>query len=105
MSSHHVTQARWSNLTILEQMGNIGSEIGRAFSAQKRGDTKSMEAALYRGLDLFDATAETLTDKPRRLNEVLRAREQFAESILSKKPDPELDDYFLQFAIAARLNR
>ena len=38
-------------------MGNIGSEVGRAFAARRRGDTTAMTGAWQRGLDLLDATA------------------------------------------------
>jgi hypothetical protein len=41
-------------------MGNIGSEVGRAFAARRRGDTAAMTGAWQRGLDLLDATAGQL---------------------------------------------
>lgn len=102
MSSHQFDRAKWQSMTIFEQMGNIGSEVGRAFSAKRRGDDESMTAALYRGLDLIDATAEKLVadGAKYRLREVLRAREQFAE--LS---DETLETYFMHFALAARNGR
>ena len=60
-------------------MGNIGSEVGRAFAARRRGDTAAMTGAWQRGLDLLDATAEQLArQKSSKLREVLRARELFA---------------------------
>ncbi len=101
MSSHQFDRAKWQSMTIFEQMGNIGSEVGRAFSAKRRGDEAAMTGALYRGLDLLDATAEQLAaSKSPRLREVLRAREQFAE--LS---DETLETYFMYFALAARNGR
>lgn len=100
MSEHVFDKAKWSRMTIFEQMGNIGSEVGRAFAAKRRGDTVTMNGALYRGLDLIDATAEQLAEqKSPRLREVLRAREQFAEL-----DDSTLEQYFMNFAIVARSN-
>lgn len=101
MSEHIFDKEKWRKMTIFEQMGNIGSEVGRAFSAKRRGDEAAMNGALYRGLDLFDATAEQLAQqKSPKLREVLRAREQFAEL-----KDESLEQYFMNFALAARNGR
>ena len=98
MSKYVFDKQKWQNLTIFEQMGNIGSEVGRAFAARRRGDTAAMTGAWQRGLDLLDATAEQLArQKSPKLREVLRARELFAGM-----EDESLEDYFMWFAIAAR---
>lgn len=36
MSSHEFDKDKWQNSTIFEQMGNIGSEAGRALNAKRR---------------------------------------------------------------------
>lgn len=101
MREHVFDKTKWQALSIFEQMGNIGSEVGRAFNAKRCGDEASMTGALYRGLDLIDATSEKLArERSPKLREVLRAREQFAE--LS---DESLEKYFMEFALAARGNR
>ncbi len=106
MSKHAFDKQRWAKMTVFEQMGNIGSEVGRALSAKHRGDTDSMNSALYRGLDLIDATSELWAQKhPYRNKELLRARELFAQSVMTNNEDQTLENYFMQFAIAARLNR
>jgi hypothetical protein len=106
MSKHVFDTQRWSQMTMYEQMGNIGSEVGRALAAKRRGDQQSMRGALYRGLDLFDVTAELWAKKKTlRTRELLRAREQFVEAIITDKNDDKLEDYFMVFAIAARSNR
>lgn len=106
MSEHVFDRQKWASLTIFEQMGNIGSEVGRALAAKRRGDEESLRGALWRGLDLFDATAEAWARKqsPRTV-EILRARELFVEAATTDKDDPMLEDYFMQFAIAARLHK
>ncbi len=105
MSSHEFDKAKWQSFTIFEQMGNIGSEVGRALSAKRRGDEVAMNGAFYRGLDLFDATAEKLVrDKSPRLKEVLRARDQFSQAVLTTD-DPDLETYFMEFAVVARAGR
>lgn len=101
MSEHVFDRQRWQSLTIFEQMDNIGSEVGRAFAAQRRGDTAAMTSAWRRGLDLLDATAEQLArQKSPKLREVLRARELF-----SGMEDESLESYFMWFAMAARRGR
>ncbi|MGB3023535.1 MAG: hypothetical protein WBB39_01885 [Candidatus Saccharimonadales bacterium] len=106
MSEHVFDKAKWQSMDIFNQMGNIGSEVGRALSAKRRGDERSMQAAFYRGLDLMDATVEELVrQRSPRSKEVLRAREVFAQAIVTDTTDPTLEQYFMQFAMAARVNR
>ena len=73
---YKVDRDRWAQFNIFEQMGNIGSEIGRTFTATRRGDESMQRQAVARALDLFEATAEVLVaQKSPRLKEVLRAKE------------------------------
>lgn len=107
---YSVDRKQWAQLSILEQMGNIYSEVGRSFNAKRRNDFKSSRAAMCRAIDLFDATIQELAiRKSPRLKEVLRAKDQYL-SLLEETPSSDekiasLDKYFLQFAIAARLQR
>jgi hypothetical protein len=104
MSSHIFDTAEWAKLDVFNQMGNIGSEVGRALSAKRLGKTDRSQAAFYRGLDLMDETARLWADqKQPGLKELLYARDLFTESITTDKVDPTLEAYFMQFAIAARL--
>jgi hypothetical protein len=107
MNNYQVNRAKWRQLTIFEQMGNIYSEVGRALAAHRRDDSEGFLAAFSRGLDLFDATAAAWTAKHdmARVHEILRAREQFARVILTGEDDPKLEQYFSQFAVAARLRQ
>lgn len=104
--AYGVDQSKWSKLTIFEQMGNIGSEVGRALTAKRQGKADRCQAAFSRGLDLIDATADDWAAKKYPgLKELLYARELFAESITTNRVDPTLETYFMQFAVAARLKR
>lgn len=106
MSKHVFDRQRWAGMTMYEQMGNIGSEVGRALAAKRQGNQQRMLGALYRGIDLFEVTAE-LWAKQRspRTRELLRAKEQFVEAIITDKTDDKLEDYFMRFALVARWNR
>lgn len=106
MAEHVFNATGWAEMSVFEQMGNIGSEVGRALNAKRQGKAERCQAAFYRGLDLIDETAALWAAQKRAgLKELLYAREQFAESITTDKIDPTLEAYFMQFAIAARLNR
>lgn len=106
MSSHQFDQAAWADLDVFNQMGNIGSEVGRALTAKKQGKPDRMQSAFYRGLDLINDTAEAWARQKRLgIKELLCARELFAESVLTSKVDSTLEEYFMQFAVAARLRQ
>ncbi|HEY1835543.1 MAG TPA: hypothetical protein VGG13_01855 [Candidatus Saccharimonadales bacterium] len=107
MNSYQVDLAKWRKLTIFEQMGNIGSEVGRAYSAYRRDNSADFLGAYSRGLDLFDATAKVwaLKRDVARTREILRARDQFVQAMVTGEADEALENYFMQFAMAARLQR
>jgi hypothetical protein len=91
-------------------MGNIHSEVGRSFKTVGQANSELHNSAVARAIDLFDATIQAqLAAKSPKAREVLRAKEQFLSTITntnaSQKSIDSLDRYFLQFAIAARLNR
>lgn len=103
MNNYEVDRQKWQNLSIFEQMGNIYSEVGRATAARMRGDAEASRSAAVRAFDLFDATSEALAvGKSPKLREVLRARELFADEVIQGKAS-QLDGYFMQFAVAARM--
>ena len=101
-----LASGRWQQLSLPEQLGNIGSEISRAAKWQGR-DKEIFENTVDRALELFDLTL----DDPRwksRLREIARARELFCDIIFGDKKYKtsleDLDKYFTQFALAARLH-
>ena len=106
MASYQVDREAWGRYTIFEQMGNIGSEVGRAIKAHRSGNAKRSQGAMDRAFDLFDATVEHLAgQRSPRLREVLLAREEFARLFFDGTFDEDadaLERYFTNFAIAAR---
>ena len=107
MSNYRIDRDRWAQLNIFEQMGNIGSEVGRAIKAQRSGKTDRAGRAIDRALNLFDATTEVLvSQKSPRTKEVLRARNEFLRLFYDGTFEADatnLERYFMQFATAARL--
>ena len=109
MNFQHKTlaQGRWRELSLMEQLGNIGSEVGRAEKWQGR-DEKIFQGAVVRAYELFDLTIQDLRWK-HRLKEIVRAREVFSDAVEGgtryHTSLADLDRYFLTFAIAARMKK
>lgn len=97
---------RWQSFSLIEQLGNVGSEVDRAIRAHEQGRQERFEAALSRALELFDLTASDPRWKLHQRREILRAREQFCRVFFDETAEPDLaaylSKYFLQFAVAAR---
>src|SRR3990167_6100403 len=105
MKSYAVDRDKWQKLSLFEQMGNIGSEVGRTYSAASRGDQAASKAAMTRALDLFDATTSNNELSPARRKEILRAKEEYLRAFFDNTDRPWIENYFMQFSIAARLHR
>ena len=107
MSFHHVTLAagRWHTLSLMEQLGNAGSEVSRALRARSNGNPARERAAFDRFLELMDLTIADPRLKGRR-KELCRVREVVCDYFLGgnvhrSTPD-SLNRYFLPYAVAAR---
>ncbi|HEY4497866.1 MAG TPA: hypothetical protein VJC20_03900 [Candidatus Paceibacterota bacterium] len=99
-----LAHGRWRELSLCEQMGNIGSEVSRMLLWRDKGRS-SFEHAQDRAFELFELTLED----PRwrgRLREIARAREVFADAILGgteyQSSLEDLERYFFHFAYCAR---
>jgi len=104
---HQIDRERWAKMTMNEQMGNIGSEVGRAIIAHRNGNKDREDRAIDRAIDLFSATVEVLvgTEYSYRLKEVLRAREEFLRLFFDgtfESDADKIEQYFMNYAFAAR---
>jgi hypothetical protein len=99
---------RWYQMSLVEQLANIGSEVGRAARAKSAGNEPRSWAALERGLELFDLTLADERWHGRR-REIARAREVVCDFLVGDNAygssAESLDRYFLAFAVAAREGR
>jgi hypothetical protein len=97
---------RWAELSIVEQLANVGSEVERAICANEAGRIGRRDTAFARALELFDLTASDPRWHGPRRREILRLRECFCDTLLSEHLAPTdatfLRKYFLQLATAAR---
>ena len=100
----NLAAGRWFKLSLMEQLGNIGSEVSRARRAQNI-NRERFQNAIDRALELFDLTLSDLRWRGR-LKEIGRAREVFCDAISGGQEYNssliDLEKYFDQFALAAR---
>jgi hypothetical protein len=108
---HHqhrdLAAGRWGQLSLPEQLGNVGSEVGRMLRWRDRDD-RLMLSAFDRALELLDLTLADSRWRGR-LREVARVRELLCDAVGGGADYAtmleDLDRYFLAFAVAARRNR
>lgn len=98
---------RWQTMPLVEQLANVGSEVGRAHRWQGK-DPQQCEKAFVRALELLDLTISDGRWAGRR-KELTRVREFLCDAMhggqLYGSDLASLDRYFLPFAYAARVGR
>lgn len=65
---------RWFEISCIEQLANVGADVGRAINWKKKGDNERSRAAFYRALELLSLTIDDLKNKSR-LKELTRLYE------------------------------
>lgn len=102
----NLANGHWQELTLMEQMANIGSEVERTIKWKNKNNPDLAQNAFERALELFDLTIED-GKNIKRLKEVLRARELFAdffaEENIYHSTDKDWQKYFYSFGVAVRV--
>ena len=97
---------QWQRLDVMDQLGNVGTEVARAARARLAGNDGRFEHALSRALELFDLTIADNRWSGHRRREICRAREVCCDFLVGDNAygstAESLDRYFLPFAFAAR---
>lgn len=99
-------EVRWASMPLIDQMSNIGSEVGRTFKWTSKAKPQLAEGAFIRALDLFDLTIKygrCGTDgRSELLKELCRCRDLFAYAYMTKDMESLrwVDRYFGAFASA-----
>ncbi len=100
-----LAKGKWFTFSFDEQMGNVGTEIGRTIIWKDENERLS-EGALERGLELLDLTID---DPKNNKEELLEIRKSLIDYFCSGKFDDDSnkkwDDYFYKFAYAAEVER
>lgn len=104
----NLTTGNWQKFSLAEQLGNVGSEVGRALNAEKRGKDDKKQAATVRAFELLDLTIMDARWR-KRLKELVRSREVladyfFGDNIYGSTAE-NLEKYFYWFALVARSGR
>jgi len=107
MTIHHeLSQGRWFELTLIEQLANIGTDLERHVRWREKNNAKYSQAAFDRVLDLIDLTVSDPKNK-KRLREILRTREALIDHfIFDNEYNTTLEQwqkYFYQFNYAAAI--
>lgn len=101
-------EERWLRLSLVAQLGNVGSEVARASRAKAQGNRERHDLALARALELFDLTLGDPRWQGRR-KEIARAREVVFDFLVGdneySSTAASLDAYLLPYAVAVRLGR
>jgi hypothetical protein len=105
---HKELQKRWHNLSLMEQLANVGSEVERALNWKEKSNIEYAALAFERALELIDYTTEGLKDFYR-LKELKRLREvlvdYFAGQNIYQSSAGAFRNYFYGFNYAASLSR
>lgn len=108
MTQHkQLAAGRWRDLSLVEQLANVGSEVERAISWRKKGNGSYSRMAVERAIELLTLTIIDPKNK-KRLKELTRVREVlvdyfFGENTFSSS-DKLWHSYFYPFNRAARIN-
>ncbi|MFH1856904.1 MAG: hypothetical protein ABH836_06780 [Candidatus Omnitrophota bacterium] len=100
-----LAMGRWSQMSICEQMANIGSEVSRALNWQNKGNKELSQKAVSRALELLDLSLDSLKSFAR-LKEFARLREAVVDYFFGSNNFSSSESlwrkYFDHFAYAAR---
>jgi len=80
MSLQHkeLEAGRWGQMSLCEQMANIGSEINRALNWQKKGNVEYCQRAVNRAFELLSLTL-SVVKVPSHYKELTRLKESIAD--------------------------
>ena len=98
---------RWQDLSLMEQMANIGSEVERTISWRDKNNNLYSQQAFIRALELLDLTI-SISKKYPRIRELTRLREVLVDYFFGENQYASSDklwrNYFNAFNYGARIN-
>lgn len=103
----HLADGRWSQMSLCEQMANIGSEISRALNWRRKNNEKFTKKAVIRALELLSLTIDSVSVKSH-IKELTRLREAINDYFFGSNQfssnEVQWEKYFNHFNFAARRN-
>lgn len=98
-----LADGQWGKMSFAEQMGNIGSEVSRAFRWFEKNPVR-FQASFERAVELMDLSIRATNDSGK-LKELCRAREEFCDYFNGNEwgSEPQqIQKYYDQFVLLAR---
>lgn len=99
---------RWFELSLIEQLANIGADIERSIKWKQKGNAGHSIQAFDRALDLIYLTVEDPKNR-NRLREILRTREALIDHFVYDNKlnttEQQWQNYFYQFNYAAAMGK
>jgi hypothetical protein len=104
-----LTADRWERLTLAEQPGNAGADVGKAIRAREGGNELRLASNLDRALAQLDLTLADPRWAGHRRREIARAREVVCDllagdNVYDSSP-ASVERWFMAYAVAARAGR
>lgn len=107
MEHKQLADGKWNELSLCEQMANIGSEVHRAINWKEKNNDIYSQKAFDRALELFGFTIDDPKNL-KRLKEILRAKELFidffAGNNIYNQTINDWQKYFFAFNMACSRN-
>lgn len=108
MIHKQLASGRWFELSLMEQLANVGSDVYRTILWKNKTDLEYSRQAFDRALELLDLTIADPKNR-KRLKEILRVREALIDYFLYDNEYQSTDElwqnYFYQFNYAAAIAR
>ncbi|HBV57897.1 MAG TPA: hypothetical protein DEB73_01360 [Candidatus Magasanikbacteria bacterium] len=102
----NLATGRWFQMSLVEQLGNVGSEVRRAVNWTIKGNAEQSNRALERAFDLLDLTIGDSRWIGSKLKELCRVREVLADTFYGDRAygatPQSMEKYFFHYAIEAR---
>ncbi len=102
-----LASGRWNQLSFLEQMANIGSEVSRALNWRKKDNPEYCQKAIIRALELLSLTLDK-PSIPSHYKELTRLKEAIIDYFYGKNEFSSTEmswrNYFDHFNYAVRKN-
>jgi len=90
----------WDNLSLAEQLGNIGSELNRAQIWQDKGDVATSKKSLERAIGLVDLSLDIKHERPPVRKELARLREVICDLFAGTNHYPGSTKYTIAFCLS-----
>jgi len=105
MIHRELYSGKWAQMSLMEQLANVGSEVSRASKWKKKQNENYAQNSFERALELIDLTI-LHASRYSAIKELCRTREEMCKHFYESDAEEfeKLNRYFLPFALAARKN-